>query len=1750
MILVAELDSFLNTSLKFKPASVDGLRTPALLLPKNEVVAGPVDGFRSEGKLQEPAGRVEVKTPVEARPAIEVKVPVEVRAPQDTKPVAPEPKADLLAPQGDWVLSGSPLKTEKKTEVPLLGMGGDWLMSGPGTEKPADKPVEKRREDDLAVQGGLIASLNLPKQPAVIEAATGGAVEAPGPELSKLGATLGGGIFGGGMILEASKTAEAAAALLKQQNEALTTEHGRSQYAAFLESARDDAELGKLYGQLHARITPDIEAEHLKLVAADAKTSAAQLGLVDGDTLKKAAGSTALGAALAAVSSSALGCVAGVAAVAAMTEMAAKKPETAADLTGALASAAQSEGGRKSLETLYGGIASHGELVKAQAKLDLQAVSSEAGREAVVKLQTGAAQSSGLASQMVAVQSKTQVQPEALLTSRIVADHVTLATSSLSLHASAAATEAGRTHLAGLFDKLAQDPEKASLWARTQSQGIQDEHGLKAFRQLHEHLSQDKVAGAAYTAALAAADAVDLAPLFGGAGRDGQASSNLLGTINQAPAQTVRDLVVRSGSTRECSAGFGEVFGAAVGVAGGTAQVGRLMAAVQDDAAASTAALRVINAGPSERIVVGLSRDKEASAHTTAALATAIQEPAGRLEARQFFTAAAENQNFSTASVRLLNAGSSEDVRRVVTGAAQDKDTAAALGGNLVTASRDPQGVRETGLLMGTAAGTVEGARSMMVVINAPGPESTRELTANVGKVPEAATGMGTVVAVAARDRLGALESARWLDACSETPEAARSALVVVNAAGPELTREFTLNMARQPETAASLGTAAAVASRDAQGARESGRWLDCCSETPEAARSALVVVNAAGPELTREFTLNMARQPETAASLGTAAAVASRDAQGALESARWLDCCSGSPESATAGLTAINAAGPELARELVVNLRPAGGSLGRALAEASRLPEGVRESAQLLSVTAETRESARAVVRSLNAAGDESTRVFVNNMAGEPKAAAAMGGNLVQAARDPEFRPELGRLLEATGTSLESSKSLMVSLEASGKSAEFVANVAQDGVASQGLNANLRMSSRDEDGARIAARVIGAAASTEEGARAVLTVINSAGPEKARELNENLAKLPEAKEVLNRAVALAGGPEADKFREAIAAVPGEGGGPAEMAVKDGPPGPVPDLRTAGPEDRGPGLILKQAADSGAGANQEPVPSKGAEVLPGQNAQVAKNSSATIPAKETTVQQNGAETTAVFAKAAQTVEGSAQALSSLARQSPERRLEILENVVREGGGQQLSETISKAPARAVSELVHQVASDSPKTGGALLSGLSQAPTTTPWFAKASEEPQTARGFYRMLQNASPEVLAKFLGKATEDSNSSEGLLRVLEHSESQQGLAKSLSRPEMAQALVKAAGQAPVVTVAGLTERIAQGKLSSTAFVKVVAQAPMESVRGMMANFATDAGASSSFVKVLTQAPPAAVQVLISRVVSDQGACESLVQALTVAASTPEGRAAVLNLHTALGPVLAQASRESTHELRRLLAEVGPLPEKKQTVTTDKAAAAGALKVPATTGGAQTTTKKVEATGSSEVKVDMGNAVHNRAVGRYKDGERIPGQFKVNVVSGGKTVKHSEETEESEGIQEVKKADRHRSAQNAAPVEEIQAIQLFERGQKRGHSCSRCGAQFEGRVASCPNCQGEMLELLAVNSVSYKRAGFTISTQTDLVEVTVAARNVLDTDKSSIAGLRSPQRFVTLRDLLSNCQAPVTGYATVSKTRTRRPKFD
>ncbi|MBS2035627.1 hypothetical protein JST97_11615, partial [bacterium] len=649
---------------------------------------------------------------------------------------------------------------------------------------------------------------------------------------------------------------------------------------------------------------------------------------------------------------------------------------------------------------------------------------------------------------------------------------------------------------------------------------------------------------------------------------------------------------------------------------------------------------------------------------------------------------------------------------------------------------------------------------------------------------------------------------------------------------------------------------------------------------------------------------------------LGTLMTTASRTPEGTSEVSRWLEACSATSEAARSAVVVLNAPGPERARELVGHLGASGPGLVGLLSRATQTPEGQAQTANLLQITAEKPESAKALVLALSQAGTEKAAAFFAQVA-EPE---PLGQNLRQAAAEPE-------------------------------------------------------------GARLVKKMIAEVSAAPEAAKAIQTALASS--------------------------------------EASARV-----------------------RQSSP------------------------------IKP----QTAPDSASTEP--------------------------------PWAKQDPAR------------------ESLTKAPPQVEVELLTQSAS-SPAAAAELLNHLSQA-------------------------KAGP-ALSRFLARATQDAESSNALLGVLQQAEPPEGLARTLSHPETGQAVIKAASLARPATVSSLTERISQGQLASAAFVKVVAQAPLESLRGMLTNVAGDAGASSSFVKALCQAPPAAVQVLLTRVVGDQEACEAMVQALTVAAATPDGKAAVLSLKSALAAVMTAASPESTQELRKLLDEATPSADKKASATGDKASAAGSLVVPATTHGAASITrvsKAMEGSGSP-LKLEIGHSLHKQGLGRYQEGERISGHHRVNVLVGGsKTIKQNEESEESLGVEEVKKAERHRNAQSAAPIEEIQAIQLFERGQRRGQSCSRCGSQFEGRVASCPNCQGEMLELLAVNSVNYRRAGFLISTQTDLVEVTVAARDFLDTDQSSIAGMRSPQRFVTLRDLLANCQQTVAGYATVTKTRTRRPKFD
>ncbi|MFN8608700.1 MAG: hypothetical protein U0931_14280 [Vulcanimicrobiota bacterium] len=1323
-----------------------------------------MDAFR-------PAGRLEKAKPLQQESRS--------KAPLVTAPLAPEPKSELVAPQTDWMLSLPSLSPEKKAEAHEFG---EWLIAGTSPAR-----TKETRSQSSAPPEGLLASLNLPLPAARIEADGAASGQAVGPELRKLDAAPA-GFLGAGILKEACQSPQAAAALIEKQNAALATQEGRAQYASFLQSTRDDAELGQLYSLLHQKLTPEQEAAHLQLVAADSQTSAAQLGLVDSTLLKSAALSQPLAAALAAVQASALGCESGVAALTTLTKVAAAQPETAADFSAARASAAQSEPGRKALEGVYGGIAARPELLQAQADLVVQAFRSESGRQAVASEHTGAAQSPPLATQMVRVEAKTQSLPQARQIASVVSGQAELASATLAVKAAATKTEMGRSQLAEVLQSVARDPAKASMWAKTQTVAMQSPTGMADFLVMHQNLAQDRVAAEAYTSALTAAGVKEMGGLLEAAGKDARTSSLLLETVNQAPPKAVQDLIVKAGA---CPQALGSVFGAAAQPEGDVGQVGKIMQAASQDPVAASAALRAVNAGPTLAIVTRLAEDQPSAAATASVIASAAQNVPGRAELEKLLTKTAENPKDSQAALRLINAGTPEEVRATANGLAQDRQTAAALGQNLASASRSEEGLKQV---------------------------------------------------------------SAWLEACAATPESARAAATVVNAPGPEASRELTQNAAKQPEAATNLGQVMTVASRSEEGLKQVSAWLEACAATPESARAAATVLASAGAEK---------------------------------------------------------------AQELLDNLGTAGARLVANLVEVSQ-----------------TQPEAGA-----------STRV----------------------------------LTEAT---------------------------AQDT-------------------------------------------------------------------------------------------------PLGSPVADQSPHTVP----AAPRQQTPVLTSEPAAPS----RVQP------EQLPGAD--------------------SAGGTRDVLTRAARSVHQSGELLLSLAGQTTERRTEIFKQVVAEKSGPEMAETISQAPASAVSKLLAQTATSS-ESSGAFLTGLSQA-RTAPLLRKIAEEPATSGLFTRLLETASGEGLNKFLTASSQDRESADGLMQILQHAGPGDGPKRPVAQP---------------TSVAALTEKISQAQLSSTAFVKVVAQAPMESVRGMLANLAGDSSAGNAFVKVLAQAPPAAVHELLTRVAGDQEACESMVQALTAAAATPDGRAVVLSLRTALATVLAGSTSEAAQELLKLLKEATPVTRSKAEPAGDKASTAGPLTTAASTSSGQTVTRvsKSKETGAvAQARTDMGNPLHNVALGRYKENERVPGVHRLNVVVGAsKTIKHSEETEESEGIQEVKKTERQRLNHNTTPVEEIQAIQLFERGQRRGHTCSRCGSQFEGRVASCPNCQGEMLELLAVNSVSYRRAGFLISTQTDLVEVTVAARNVLDTDKTSVAGMRSPQRFVTLKDLLAKCQQPVIAFATVGRPRPRRPKFD
>ncbi|MBS2037008.1 hypothetical protein JST97_18605, partial [bacterium] len=579
---------------------------------------------------------------------------------------------------------------------------GEWLFADSGRRQP-----EKSGDPNLALQESLLASLNLPGPLPQIQAATTPIQADADASLKKLDA-LPAGYFSPGLLREACKTPQSAAALVEKQNTALTSREGRAQYASFLESARDDAELGKLYSLVHQSLSPEQEAEHLKLVAKDPQVSAAQLGVVDAGLFKKAASNPLLGTALAEVQASALKTESGVNALLTLTQAASATPEGAADLYASRASAAQSEPGRKALEGLYAGIASQAKLVQAQASLEVQALTTEPGRQAVVMERTQAAQSPQLCAQLVRLESKTQSLPQSNQIATAISNQSELAGASLAVSAAAAQTPAGLSQLAEVFQKVAQDPQKASLWAKTQSLALQNPAGQADFIQLHKNLRQDKTAATAYTNALTAAGVEELTGLLGAAARNPQTSSLLLSTANQAPTCSVQELVIKSSAS---PTEMGNLLSSALEAEGGVSQIGKLMQAVSESPAASSAAIRALNAGPTQSLVIKLAENAPAAAATTAALATATQSREGRTEVAQLLAKTSKDEGLSQATLHLLNAGKPEDVRTFLTGASLEPKAAAELGKTMVVASRKSEGVEEVTKLLQVASATPEAAR-------------------------------------------------------------------------------------------------------------------------------------------------------------------------------------------------------------------------------------------------------------------------------------------------------------------------------------------------------------------------------------------------------------------------------------------------------------------------------------------------------------------------------------------------------------------------------------------------------------------------------------------------------------------------------------------------------------------------------------------------------------------------------------------------------------------------------------------------------------------------------------------------------------------------------------------------------------------------------------------------------------------------------------------------------------------------------
>ena len=152
-----------------------------------------------------------------------------------------------------------------------------------------------------------------------------------------------------------------------------------------------------------------------------------------------------------------------------------------------------------------------------------------------------------------------------------------------------------------------------------------------------------------------------------------------------------------------------------------------------------------------------------------------------------------------------------------------------------------------------------------------------------------------------------------------------------------------------------------------------------------------------------------------------------------------------------------------------------------------------------------------------------------------------------------------------------------------------------------------------------------------------------------------------------------------------------------------------------------------------------------------------------------------------------------------------------------------------------------------------------------------------------------------------------------------------------------------------------------------------------------------------------------------------------------------------------------------------------------------------------------------------------------------------NPHEAGRAAREAEEAEEVTAAEKKSEAPASglmgETKKATSTDEPIEAVTMFDTGEKRSHNCHKCWSEFAGRVPCCPNCQSEMREVLTVSMVSTERAGYVLSRDSDAVEVTGSARTAM-AEGETIAQLRGAPKSVQLGDLLALSRPRRTGYAT------------